>query len=481
MPDLEAGPFPVDALSPVQRDIVKSISEVHSLPYEMAGLAVLAVTGSLLGKGAILVDAVNDRRNYANLFVIIGAPKSTGKGALNQITEPLFEFGRKLAEEHQFDTAPSLRAEKQVAEAKLAKLVRDSANPTTSRKPAATVERHCVVKEVEDLHKRIAEIDEELREPLLGTGDTTSEALAQCIKASPDQALLIYSPEAGDFIRVALGRYRADGKADADLFLSGYSVEPYRSARVSRGRIDIVPCLTILGFVQPFLFQELFSHNEAFERGLTARLLAAQVNAPLVEDDGRILRVDPDASESWKARARDLHELRMNASSDKCRIVKATEGAREVLRAYYNEAIALRRGELAEFSDECGRWRENGCRIALGQVLSDCPSATELTEEQAIRAVELSKWTQLSTLKVMRSGRAEQTLKRAKKLRDLVADANNRIPLSRLEKNHGFSTDEVKRIAARHPGWFRIQTIQTGGRPSAILTDLVPSQHPNTP
>jgi len=45
-------------------------------------------------------------------------------------------------------------------------------------------------------------------------------------------SLFAFSPEAGEPVRVMLGKYTKENKGDFDLWLSGYSVEVFRTDRV---------------------------------------------------------------------------------------------------------------------------------------------------------------------------------------------------------------------------------------------------------
>src|SRR5690348_13257147 len=92
-------------------------------------------------------------------------------------------------------------------------------------------------------------------------GNATSEALAVKF-ARNDDTLFCFSPEAGDVIRVILGKYTKGNAADFELWLKGYSVEPHQDDRIGRGNVNITPCLTSLLFCQPHLIRELLTNEE---------------------------------------------------------------------------------------------------------------------------------------------------------------------------------------------------------------------------
>lgn len=102
------------------------------------------------------------------------------------------------------------------------------------------------------------------------------------------ETLFHYSPEAGDPIRIALGKQAQDDKGELDLLLSGYSVERYGNMTICRGDHRLVPCISVLWFCQPFLLRELLSSEEAMERGLSAARMLPFLIEPesYPEDDG---------------------------------------------------------------------------------------------------------------------------------------------------------------------------------------------------
>jgi hypothetical protein len=106
-----------------------------------------------------------------------------------------------------------------------------------------------------------------------GSVKSTSAALTEILKRN-GETIFSFSPEAGELVRIALGKFNKDQAADFDLFLSGYTVESARETRISREDSgDFVPCISVLWFCQPFLLREIFTNEEALERGLTARVL----------------------------------------------------------------------------------------------------------------------------------------------------------------------------------------------------------------
>ena len=121
-----------------------------------------------------------------------------------------------------------------------------------------------------------------------------------------------YSAEGGETVRVMLGKYSKGESADLDLYLSGYSVEPWRSDRIGRGVCQITPCLSMLLLVQPTILRELMGNEEAFERGMTARLLTFTVETEPQEDDGSARRVSERAEAAWTGLIRGILDRRLH-------------------------------------------------------------------------------------------------------------------------------------------------------------------------
>ena len=466
----QPGPFPLDVMTETQKQIVSAVAEVHQIPVELAAMPALAVTAASLGKAWQLEGAVNGRSNFANLYCIVGAQKSTGKGAGALLASPIVKASGQLVEQWQATERPGLEAKRQVLEAKIKfltnRIVRGEHGPKALLEP-----------ELERLTQdmRIASEELERLKPLLAAnpsyhvGNATSEALAMKF-ARNDDTLFALAYEGGDILRVMLGKYSKGEQADCDLWLSGYSVEPYQSDRILRGAVNITPCLTALVFCQPTLIQELYSNEEAFERGLTARVLPFICASSLHEDDGTVRQVSVYTSDAWQDLITQL--LAQRAAAKGCsQIVMCSPEAREIFRAYHNESIRLRQGVFNDMEGELGRWRENACRIALGICIAEDPAARSLTGDQAARAVRIARWAQYSGLAVMQSGRLQRRLSRVERLEDLLLDHKGEVTLRVLEKNHGFPAAEVEQLATDFPGKFLVATKQNpaGGPSSRML------------
>lgn len=467
---LQPGKFPIEALNETQRRIAEDVATVHELPIQLAAMPAIAVIAAALGKSWKLTGAVNGRDNFANLYIIPGAPKSTGKGASAQLANPIIEASAILAEDWKASERPNLETKRQIMDARAKYFTACLARRKDGRRSLTSTELKTLEAELQDANAELERI-----KPLLATppsyhvGNATSEALAMKFARNND-TLFALAYEGGDTLRVMLGKYGKGESADFDLWLSGYSVEPYQSDRVLRGNVNITPCLTALIFCQPSLLRELYSNEEAFERGLTARILPFICEPALKEDDGQQRNVSAYHRDAWRDMITGLLANRRLATGGPV-VVQCSEEAREIFRAFHNESIRLRNGQFRDIGGELGRWRENACRIALGLCIADNTAADTLTGEQAERAVTLARWAQRAALQVMHAGRMERRQVRANKLRELLDEYGGQVTLRNLEKSHGFVAEEVERLAADFPAQLRLESKQNpnGGPQSRIL------------
>lgn len=148
----------------------------------------------------------------------------------------------------------------------------------------------------------------------------------------------------------ALGKYVKAQHGDFDLLLSGWSSECTSNNRVSSGRIHLIPTLSALWFVQPVILRELLANNEAFERGLTARLLIFDSKIELAHDDGQKRAIAASIIENWHHSIAHILSIRARRTMEFQ--VQCAPEATEVFRRFHNEAIDLRRGAYGDVAGE---------------------------------------------------------------------------------------------------------------------------------
>ncbi len=472
------GPFPVDALSPAMRGLVEELAVVHIVPVELPGMCALATVSASLGLAYILDGAVPGKGGcYGGLYIIPGAAKSSGKGSVaNFLARPLIEVSSAREEAFRKGQLPRLKSEKALLEKRLNQIgnlyAKGKSGSGRNSSPVSQAERHELQLEHEDAQKRIDKIEELIKcLPTYWVGNTTSEALAEQLNRNTS-GLWIFSPEAAETLRVLLGKYRKDGHADCDLFLSGYTVESWRSDRIGRGVCQLEsPWLSCLLMVQPSIITELFSNEEAFERGMTARCLPFSVETEPTFDDGSNRMVGEIATSVWHGIIRTILERREAIGGNHYKIICSPE-AREVFRQFHNESVALRRGEYRSIEAELGRWRENSIRIALVLAVADDPATSMLTQDQAERAIRIMRWCGYSGLKVLDTARRQNLEERVGDLEDLLQKKGGKETVRNLTKNNGYSSQEIQDLARRFPDRVVMKVgkeSNQGGRPSEIV------------
>ena len=469
---LEPGAFPVHALNPAMRAMVEDVARVYRVPVQLAAMTAVATVSGALGNVFKLTGAVDGHASFGNLFVIPAAPKSGGNGGTaSALVRPLLEASAELAANFATSQRPALLAEKQILTKRIGLLVNDQASGHcgrgAARRTMGDLERTETRRELEQAQAKLEAIEPLLVPPSLWVGNATSEAMSRQF-ARNNLGLFCYSPEGGENVRVLLGKYRGDGKADIDLALSGFSVEPYRTDCIGRGVCEVTPCLSMLLMVQPSILRELMGNEEAFERGLGARLITFIVEQEPQEDDGITRCIGEQTEAAWSALVKGIL-ARREALAGNPQLIRCTPGAREVFRHFHNEAVKLRRGEFRDIEADLGRWRENAIRIAHGQCVADDLAACELTEEQAVRGVAIMRWCARSGLQVTNAARMHKRGKRAEELQLILARTGGKETLRNLDRSYSFLAGEVEALAGQFPERFTLERQTTGGRPSDIL------------
>lgn len=464
-----SGPFPIELLSPAVRGIVEATADVYGIDPALPAMSALAALSAAPGKSLRVIGAVSGRETYCNLFVIAGAPKSYGKNGAGTIVNPLIEESNKRAAEYLRDIRPKSQAKRSVIERRKRLLVESLADGKGSEgAPLTELEKESHGRELAEIQMQLDDIDTALGlPPTLWVGSYTSAALSQAL-ARNGEALLCFSAEAGDAVRIALGRFSRDDKGDFDLFLSGYTVEMWNEGRVSRGAINIRPCLSVLWLCQPSVLREILTNEEALERGMTARCLMFAVEHDQVPyDDGVHREIPALVHKRWDdliwigTRIRELPE-------DEPLRLKCEPDAREVFRLWHNESVDLRRGRCRDIEGELGRWRESAVRIAAGVALADAAELWTIPEsisaDCARRAVEICRWAVYSTLGLMQGGRENRLRKKADRLERCLAAAEGCMTLRNLDHRHGFSASEVRSLAEAFKNRFRVISEKSTGR-----------------
>lgn len=463
----EPSPFPVEVLPLVLRELAKQSSDVFQVPVEFPAMIALGTLSGALGKSFEIHGVRNGASGFGNLYIIAAAERGTGKGNVGRkIVAPVLDASRELADVLRASTAPNARADEKIFGAMLAATLAKAKKSFGSdfdrlRDEAASYQS-----------KQDAAAALGAGAPSLWASNATSEALAGLLSRS-GETVLLYSPEAGDVLRVMAGRYRSDGQGDFDLLLSGYSSEPFRQDRQTRAGVDICPMLSAVLLVQPSIVREVLGNPEALERGLIARCLMFDASGPIAEDDGTDRKISPRTLEHWGELIRKVLALRAAPGSppNPPRAVTCDHAARELLRAYHNETVAARNGELIDIQGEFSRCRENAARVALiVAVAARGLDVDTLTAADAEAGIAIVRWATGQLLRLLEAGRRERAQERVERLCELLAEAGGQKTLRDLANSNGFVTAEVRALAEKFPARLLIEKRPTAGRPTETAT-----------
>jgi hypothetical protein len=476
---VEAPAFPVEALNPAARDIVADIADIEAIDAGLPGAAALAVLAAAIGKGVRCVGGVRNlsKQTPANIMMVAAAPPHFGKNGITTILHPLTEADCALAEDFNLRERGALEAEQEELEAAVARIRQSmkSAGWSKQPEPKKLLEREALTA----AKNRLAEVSALLKcSPQLIVGSATGPALAEAMTRNAE-TLFSFGFEAADIIRVALGKYTGDGKADFDLILSSYTGEAHRESRVQRGALALkAPCMTALWVCQPSVLEEALTSREAEERGMLARLMYSvhlRENVPYEREDCR----EPSASAAavWNVAVRTVLDRYRHRETPV--VFPVTPDARQLLRDFHNRTVDLRNGTMRDDEALLGRLRENALRLALGQAVLDVVAggADEVvTADHAQRGIALAEYGHYSVVAFRSPARHRRRQERLRALVEVLQDRGGEATLRVLRDHHGFGSLEVERLAKLFATKLRVEkrtsTTTTGGRPSQVCVLL---------
>lgn len=229
-------PFPIGVFPGPLREIIDELLRDRKFPSDYLGSAILFVVSVLIGAGTYLWTALG--RTYANIYVAIigvqGANKST---PVEWALKPLHQLDHQSIIEFR-DILDEYR--KQVATYRMSGDERD--NPG---KPPVC--------------------------PRLLVNDTTPEVLLKRLEENP-LGIGQYYDELSRMITCA-ERYNKSN--NEDMYLSLYSGKPVTVDRMNAEDIRSIPSpyYSMIGTIQPHIFNKIMSGKGRFDSGLFSRIL----------------------------------------------------------------------------------------------------------------------------------------------------------------------------------------------------------------
>ena len=229
-------PFPMGVFPPPLRDIIDELSRERKFPSDYLGSAILFVVSVLIGAGAYLWTALG--KTYANIYVaIIGVQGSNKSTPVEWALKPL----------HQLDHHAIIEFRQRLDE---------------YRKQLSTY--------------RISgdEVDNPGKPPVcprLLVNDTTPEVLLKRLEENP-LGIGQYYDELSRMITCA-ERYNKSN--NEDMYLSLYSGKPVTVDRMNAEDIRSIPSpyYSMIGTIQPHIFNKIMRGKGRFDSGLFSRIL----------------------------------------------------------------------------------------------------------------------------------------------------------------------------------------------------------------
>ena len=262
---LEPGPFPLDALPPVLRDLVHKVHLSIQVPVELpATLALAALSASVGGKLVIDVDGSEWREPVVLYTVVILPPASRKSPVFEIMVRPIRQWERDEVKK----AAPKRLAALDVVEVREKEL---GAAKTVASKKETTPEGAKTLDLVEAA--RLALSKAEARVPQDGrllAGDITTEEMVKRLAAQGGR-MAILDPEGGPLR--GLERY-TDGDAHLEEVKKCWSGESIQVDRVGRDPVYVpYPQLTLGMTMQPGVLESLRNAKAFREEGVLGRIL----------------------------------------------------------------------------------------------------------------------------------------------------------------------------------------------------------------
>ena len=447
-------------------DMAEAIVLSARVPPSLAGCCVLGALSASIGSG-LRVKSGPDRYSHSNLYILASASSGSGKSeAFRHALAPFFDAERDEIEFWRNDIFPKIWSEKQMLECEIEKLKREA------KRKQSTFGKEDIRSAIEDSQRRLMELEIDATEPARSTEDATSEVLALLLQNS-SESLASLSADSGAIMNNLFGRYNNSGRTDEAIYLKGWSGDSCKVNRIHRPPIVLNhPRVTALWLAQPDKIDSLLKEKSFIDGGLIPRLLVCNTNAkptPIPQEEcGISNEIRTGYSEALNTLLRAFHKATSSLT-----VKPSKEAVRRLTEHYNSIAMRMADGDLKDVDSFAARWTEQAWRISVclhaGTHLSNA-EMHEISEQTAIDAIMLTDWfagNQLEILNELRTGKME---KRRNKLAELLKQNGGPISVRNLGLRNGLSVAEIERILKHYPAEFSRKRIDTGGRPSEIIT-----------
>ncbi|MDA0348458.1 MAG: DUF3987 domain-containing protein [Verrucomicrobia bacterium] len=454
--ELPEMPFPLN-------EIVSEAVSLYGVHPDMPTLQVLCAVSAAMRKSFKL--RIPPFETFGNIFGFVTAISGSGKTLTSKlINRPLHEWEIGMQRHWELRVKPSVNAQIQILKGKQKRLAQPSKQESES---------NCT-KQLEEVNRKMAELEARSIVPSLLVEDVTTQALGMMLQAN-DEYLALLSSEAGDVVANLFGRNNSNNRTDEHLYLKAFSGESGKVNRVGREPVMLrEPVMTVCLSSTPDELSGLFNTDRFVTGGLLPRFLICLSKSPPMRDDGTARMPDPGVRERWEA---CLHGI---LNINETLTVIPTPEAEKVFRDYGNKYAdaSIQMPKLASFNT---RRREIAQRIALIiHVAQHGPDAghIRMAVKGAETACKLSDYYGRASAKIImkarqgiETGEVERIIDTARQHGEQTADGYQ-ISLRDIKRLKDIKPDRVKELATSYGDLLKIETLSSnekGGRPSTVV------------
>jgi hypothetical protein len=468
----EAEPFPIDALAPVQKEMVLYAAESIEVHPNLPAIAALGIVAAAIGRGLYARSGPN-QTIHGNLFLIGSAISGEGKTESSRpIVDPFLRVHMNQIAFHKNVKFPSLLSRKRLALKEL-----NSIEGTLYGRGKTTLskeERKKLQNRHQDLVGEIAQIEDELIEPAMRTEDCTKERMAVLMQQNREQ-LFAFSTDAGKAVDNLEGLYNRLKAPEDNFLVHAFSGDSFTVHRINRPAINLEhPCLTLFWLLQPIRFGRMFANDQLREAGFLARALICDTRLEPAERDGKQRAIPTEVQDKHDRLIRSLTTTYWE-NKNQSEIGVPPDGEK-LFRDYQNELVSLRKGRYKDITSFIARWPEQARRIAIGlhaALRGDWVHLNPLSLSTIQNAIRIVCWFAGEQIRILEAGRQDQLINDMRVLHMLLVSRYPQgVTLRTLRKNHGKDEQFIERIVEEFPTTFELKDYQAkgGGRPTKLLS-----------
>ena len=347
--------FPVSAFPTVIAEYVTDLSDSLQVSEDMVSVCVLGII-SLCVQGTFYIQPKPGWIEPLNLYTVtIAKPSERKTPVLKEASEPVYKF---VDEENQRRKPEYDKyiVEKNILTKKYNSMMEAASKPFGKNKMNVSVD------DVMEVKAQLSNLEEEAVTMLkLIVDDVTTEALVRVLQEN-EERISVVSAEGGIFGTMA-GRY--SNQPNIDIFLKGYSGEPYDSERMTRkGESLKKPLITIVLLVQPKVINDAMQSDEFRDRGLLARFLYSIPDSKVGSRVYEPRPVDPKKKEAYFNLVNELLSISSGGFKPESNLIRLDEEAFLLSKNFFDEIEKHLASDFEDIEDWAGKLHGQTMRIA---------------------------------------------------------------------------------------------------------------------